>query len=319
MDFYEMVRTNNACRYYKPDPVDPALIARVVDAARWAPSGGNRQPLRFVIVRDRAKKLEMRNLYLPIWDEYIKVRLANAPRSALMDAADHFARHMEDIPVFVIALARLADVHPTDTQLGRLSIVGGASVYPAVQNMLLAARHEGTSSGRRSPGCCSTASTGLRSPEPESPAALARATGFARGELREVVVERLPRRLVRYKNVPHRPQRRGLVERARPQPERFATVDFAVERRAAVTAKPAAFVRRRAKGFEQCAALQQGEIRPRHGDAGHEGRALRLAALAAVAKPNVRWRPGQRVPHSAAEAPTGRAHGARSATKRRRT
>lgn len=143
MDFYEMVRTNNTCRYYKPDPVPPDVLARVVDAARWAPSGGNRQPLRFIVVRDRAKKLEMRNLYLPIWDEYIKVRMANAPRSALLEAADHFARHMEDIPVFVLALARLADVHPTDTQLGRLSIVGGASVYPAVQNMLLAARHEG--------------------------------------------------------------------------------------------------------------------------------------------------------------------------------
>ena len=143
MDFYELVRTNNTCRYYKPDAVPPDVIARVVDAARFAPSGGNRQPLRFIVVRDHAKKLALRELYLPIWQEYIKVRMGEGPRSTLLEAADHFANHMDEIPVFILALARLADVHPTDHQLGRLSIVGGASVYPAVQNMLLAARSEG--------------------------------------------------------------------------------------------------------------------------------------------------------------------------------
>lgn len=143
MDFYDLLRTNPTTRYYKPDPIAPDVLRRVMDAARWAPSGGNRQPLRFIIVRDRAKKLALKSLYLPMWQEYISVRMGSGPRSRLLEAADHFANHMEDIPVFVLALARLADVHPTDHQLGRLSIVGGASVYPAVQNILLAARHEG--------------------------------------------------------------------------------------------------------------------------------------------------------------------------------
>jgi nitroreductase len=64
-------------------------------------------------------------------------------RNTLLESADHFAQHMQDIPVLLLVCARLADVHPTDTELGRLSIVGGASVYPAVQNMILAARNEG--------------------------------------------------------------------------------------------------------------------------------------------------------------------------------
>ncbi|TDJ64922.1 MAG: nitroreductase family protein, partial [Proteobacteria bacterium] len=57
--------------------------------------------------------------------------------------ADHFAQHMDEIPILLVVCARLADVHPTDTALDRLSIVGGASIYPAVQNVLLAARNEG--------------------------------------------------------------------------------------------------------------------------------------------------------------------------------
>ena len=147
MSFQELIRSTNTCRYYKPDPVDPAVIARVVDAARFAPSGGNRQPLRILVVRDKANKLALRDMYLPIWNNYMagirdgSVRLGG--RNTLLESADHFAQHMQDIPVLLLVCARLADVHPTDTELGRLSIVGGASVYPAVQNMILAARNEG--------------------------------------------------------------------------------------------------------------------------------------------------------------------------------
>jgi nitroreductase len=147
MDFNELVRSTGTCRYYKPDPVPTEILSQVLDAARWAPSGGNRQPLRFIVVRDQAKKQALQDLYLPIWDGYIagirqgSVRLGAKP--GLVDHADHFARHMVDIPVLLLVLARLADVHPTDHQLGRLSIVGGASVYPAVQNILLAARDAG--------------------------------------------------------------------------------------------------------------------------------------------------------------------------------
>ncbi len=147
MNLIDAMSTNGTCRRYKTDPVPEDCLARMVGAARWAPSGGNRQPLRFVIVRERAIKEALRDLYLPIWEEYLaqanRGRQQAAVRPRLIDEVDHFARHLADIPVMIVVCARLADVHPTDQALGRLSIVGGASIYPAVQNLLLAARAEG--------------------------------------------------------------------------------------------------------------------------------------------------------------------------------
>ncbi len=75
-------------------------------------------------------------LVLPLWGAI----------ETIVDHADHFAHHLAQIPVLLLVLARLADVHPTDHQLGRLSVVGGASIYPAVQNVLLAARNLGLGS-----------------------------------------------------------------------------------------------------------------------------------------------------------------------------
>ncbi|MGD9602166.1 MAG: nitroreductase family protein [Gammaproteobacteria bacterium] len=147
MELAEIMRTNGTCRYYKADPVPDDVLASVLDAARWGPTGGNRQPVSFVAVRDRAKKERLRDLYLPIWEPYFAAAKEGTVRigakSSLLENADHFARHMADIPVMLVVCARLADVHPTDNRLGRLSIVGGASVYPAVQNVLLAARAAG--------------------------------------------------------------------------------------------------------------------------------------------------------------------------------
>ena len=150
MQFDDVVRTTATVRYYKPDPIPVALLGRVLDAARWAPSGGNRQPLRFIVVRDAEKKQRLQDLYLPIWEQYIAgvrqgaVRVGARP--GIVDHADHFAHHLAQIPVLLLVLARLADVHPTDHQLGRLSVVGGASIDPAVQNVLLAARNLGLGS-----------------------------------------------------------------------------------------------------------------------------------------------------------------------------
>jgi len=147
MDLNEIMRTNGTCRFYKPDPVSDADLAQVLDAARWGPSGGNRQPLRFIAVRDQNKKRALKDLYLPIWNSYLEgVNLGDnrvGGRSKVIDDADYFANHLDEIPILMVVCARLADVHPTDVELDRLSIVGGASIYPAVQNVLLAARECG--------------------------------------------------------------------------------------------------------------------------------------------------------------------------------
>ncbi len=147
MTLDDILHTNGTCRYYKPDAVSDAVLAQVLDAARWAPTGGNRQPTRFIVVRERTMKENLRDLYLPIWAPYYAAAKEGTVRigakSGLLENANYFAEHMADIPVMLVVCARLADVHPTDHQLGRLSIVGGASVYPAVQNVLLAARQAG--------------------------------------------------------------------------------------------------------------------------------------------------------------------------------
>ena len=144
----EGIRTARAIRRLRTDPVPRALIRKVCEAGTFAPSGGNRQPVSLVAIRDGATRRALQELYLPFWNEYVAgieagtVRLGSRDRRVL-ESADHFARHLADIPVFVVVCARLADVHPTDTELDRLSIVGGASIYPAVQNLLLGARDAG--------------------------------------------------------------------------------------------------------------------------------------------------------------------------------
>jgi len=151
MDLLDVMHSTGTCRYYAQEPVDEAVLAGVLDAARWAPSGGNRQPVSLIAIRERATKERLQTLYLPFWEAYVEgigagqVRVGSRD-SRILEAADHFARHLAEIPVLVCVCARLADVHPTDTELGRLSIVGGASVYPAVQNVLLAARNAGLGS-----------------------------------------------------------------------------------------------------------------------------------------------------------------------------
>jgi nitroreductase len=147
MELQDVIRTAGTCRYYRKDRVSDEVLARVIDAARFAPTGGNRQPLRFVVVRDPESKRSLAKWYLVRWEAYLsamrqsQVRVGAPPR--LIEAADHFAKHLADVPVLIVACAKLADVHPTDHLLGRLSVVGGASVYPAIQNLLLTAREEG--------------------------------------------------------------------------------------------------------------------------------------------------------------------------------
>lgn len=150
MTFDEISHSMAACRQFRDEPVSDEVLATVLDAGRWAPQGGNRQPVRFIAVRDPALKAKLGEWYLAPWKAYmanVKGRPTVSPtkrhkRSSLAEA-DHFAEHFGEIPVIVVVCAELAGLHPTDHELGRLSIVGGGSVYPAVQNVLLKCREVG--------------------------------------------------------------------------------------------------------------------------------------------------------------------------------
>lgn len=146
MELQAVIESAATVRYYRADPIPEAILASVLDAARWAPSGGNRQPVRFIAVRDPARRRALKDLYLPLWANYAGVARqgANTPgRQRLLANADHFARHFDEIPVLLVVCAMESALYATDRDLGRLSIVGGASVYPAVQNVLLRARDLG--------------------------------------------------------------------------------------------------------------------------------------------------------------------------------
>lgn len=150
MDALEAMRTIGACRFYRDEDVPDEVIYDAAEAARFAPQGGNRQPVRLVAVRDRAKKERLAELYLPWWRAYFDAAEAGtrdlgeyaSARKALMDA-NGFAENLADHPLIIVVCARLDALHITDLDLGRPPVVGGASIYPYVQNLCIALRVAG--------------------------------------------------------------------------------------------------------------------------------------------------------------------------------
>lgn len=153
MDLYEAMRCAPTSRSFKPDAVPRELLVRALENARFAPSGGNRQGWRVVVVQDAERRTALRDLYLPRWRAYLEQTgaaqmLAHsedfAPRRVRMvRMADEYAARLEQVPVHLVVGVRLDDLAVTDSELPRQSIVGGASIYPFVQNLLLALRAEG--------------------------------------------------------------------------------------------------------------------------------------------------------------------------------
>jgi nitroreductase len=152
MDLYEAMRTCRAVRRHRPDPIPDVVLRRVLEAATFAPTGGNAQPWRMVVVRDADKRRALRDLYLPLGQDYSKEYMrvsagltgdAADKRDRMLGAANHLAEHLEVSPVQVVFVFDVRRMSITDDALGRPSVVGGASIYPAVQNLLLACRTEG--------------------------------------------------------------------------------------------------------------------------------------------------------------------------------
>jgi nitroreductase len=148
-DLYALMRTAPTTRRYTDEPVDPAVLHRVLDAARFAPSGGNRQGWRVIVVRDRDTRRTLRDLYLPHWRAYLEATGAvallgdDSPVGRTVGRADDFAQRLDEVPVHVVVGVELAALAIVDAPLDRVSISGGGSVYPFVQNVLLGLRAEG--------------------------------------------------------------------------------------------------------------------------------------------------------------------------------
>jgi nitroreductase len=146
MDIYEALYTTRAMRRVRPDPIPKDAQARILDAAIRAPSGGNAQNWRFVLVDDPDMKGQLGPLYRDSMDQLWKgfyaerIRLANENADTpegqqtlrMQRSAQHLADHFEEVPLFLLAFVQL---DPT-----------GGSIYPALWSAQLAARAEGIGS-----------------------------------------------------------------------------------------------------------------------------------------------------------------------------
>jgi nitroreductase len=164
MDLVDALRSTGAVREFRPEPVPREVLARVLDTARFAPSGGNRQAWRVVVVEDPEIRRRLRDLYLTDWYQYLAISAAGlTPWAPVTDRAAEaaaaagagelaaasaagpggFAEHIDEAPVLLVLLADLRRIAAVHRDLGRYTMAGAASIYPFAWSILLAARSEG--------------------------------------------------------------------------------------------------------------------------------------------------------------------------------
>ena len=163
MDLLTTLRSTGAVRAFTDAPVDDEALVRVLDTARFAPNGGNRQAWHVVVCRDADVRAELGRLYAEPWRDYYAQTLAGmtpwSPNNALEEerrviddaiaagGLDEFVESqvatMFAAPVVLPIFGDLDRLVATDRDLDRYTMAAGASVYPFAWNLLLAARAEG--------------------------------------------------------------------------------------------------------------------------------------------------------------------------------
>ena len=156
MELYDVMRTTFAAREFTGDPVPDDVLHRILDNARFAPSGGNRQGGHVIIVRDPAKRAALARLMVAPFQRYRAQQLAGespwnplvppGPTAAEIDAirpSPGLLERLVDAPVVLLICVDLGAIAAMDQHLDRIAVVPGASIYPLVWNILLAARNEG--------------------------------------------------------------------------------------------------------------------------------------------------------------------------------
>lgn len=163
LDLASAVRTTGSVRTFTSEPVDDATLYALLDDARFAPSGGNRQPWRVAVIKDRPTRIRLGSMMQEVWNEYIALGSSGrTPFSVIQPSAQgesgvadqvsppaiaHSPSPMldqiADVPVMLVVAADLRRIAMMDKDLNRAPITGGASVYPFCWNLLLAARSRG--------------------------------------------------------------------------------------------------------------------------------------------------------------------------------
>ena len=156
MDLYDVMRTTFAARNYTGEPISDETLYEILDTARFAPSGGNRQGNRVIIVRDIETRAAIGELGIPAAKRYAaQVAVGENPWNSV-DATQVSEEEIEAteppqsmiqtfvaasvVLVFVVDLKVVASM---DQYLDRVGVISGASIYPFVWNVLLATREAG--------------------------------------------------------------------------------------------------------------------------------------------------------------------------------
>ena len=156
MDLYDAMRTTFAAREFTDDPLPDEMLCTILDRARFAPSGGNRQGWRVIVVRERATRDALAALSAPAAKRYAaQLQAGENPWNPIdrssVDAAAiertpvpaRLTEPLRQAPVVLVICVDLKVVAATDQNLARVGVVSGASIYPFAWNVLLAARGEG--------------------------------------------------------------------------------------------------------------------------------------------------------------------------------
>ena len=150
------MRTTHAVREFTGDPLPDDVLERILDNARFAPSGGNRQGAHIIVVRDQATREALAELTTTGARRYA-AQLGNGecpwnplhPPSATRaeiaatDVPSQFTAPLHHAAVVLVICVNLEVVAALDQDLDRIGVISGASIYPLVWNILLAARNEG--------------------------------------------------------------------------------------------------------------------------------------------------------------------------------
>jgi nitroreductase len=156
MELYDVMRTTAAVREFTGEPLPDDVLRRILEHARFAPSGGNRQGTRIVVVRERATREALVSLTEPGARRYaaqqkagevpwnpVEATSLSEEEIAATRVPRAFTEPLLRADVVLVVCVDLRLLAALDQDLDRIGIVGGGSVYPLVWNILLAARNEG--------------------------------------------------------------------------------------------------------------------------------------------------------------------------------
>ncbi|MEH6571384.1 MAG: nitroreductase family protein [Halioglobus sp.] len=158
MELYDVMRTTFACREFTGEPVPQDVLHRIIDNARFAPSGGNRQGWRIINITDPAKKQRLAELSLVTATRYLlQMKAGESPLNTInpstvtddqvmqAETPDWLVAHIRNAPTLLVITVDLELVASMDKDLDRIGLVSGGSIYPLAWNILLGARNEGYS------------------------------------------------------------------------------------------------------------------------------------------------------------------------------